>query len=61
MSKTDESGNSGRRALFRDMGSAESETRLGVRVEALGSRPGAVQKGRRLGFAWEATQHCFMV
>lgn len=43
------------------MGSAESETRLGVRVEALGSRPGAVQKGRRLGFAWEATQHCFMV
>ena len=34
MSKTDESGNSGRRALLRDMGSAQ-ETRLGVNMEAL--------------------------
>ena len=38
MPKTDESGNSGRRALFRDMGSAQ-DTRHGVSVEALGSRP----------------------
>ena len=38
MSKTDESGNSGRRALLRDMGSAQ-EARLGVSVEALGRRP----------------------
>ena len=43
MSKTDESGNSGRCTLLRDMGSAQ-EARLGVSLEALGRRPAPPEK-----------------
>ena len=56
MSKTDESGNSGRRTLLRDMGSAQ-EARLGVSLEALEKGTVASQeslqgrKGQRWGGA----------